>query len=118
MTWNVEFYRDDRGNRPVEKFLEGLPAGHLGKVLQVLQMLEERGPNLPFPYSSQVEGRLRELRVHFGRMLYRILYYGDAERTFVLLHALEKRTSALPVEDVTVAMKRMDIDQKRKGGKQ
>lgn len=58
-------------------------------------MLEERGPHLPFPYSSQVEGRLRELRVHFGRTLYRILYYGDAERTFVLLHAFTKRTPRL-----------------------
>ena len=101
----------------MEKFFEGLQAGHLGKVLQVLQMLEERGPNLPFPYSSQVEGRLRELRVHFGRTLYRIFYYGDVERTFVLLHAVEKRTSALPVEEVALAMRRMDIDQKRKGRK-
>ena len=40
MTSNVEFYDDERGDRPVEKFLEGLPAGHLGKVLQVVQMLE------------------------------------------------------------------------------
>jgi phage-related protein len=117
MTWDVEFYQDEKGNRPVEEFLQGLPAGHLGKVFQVLQMLEERGPNLPFPYSSQVEGRLRELRVHFGRTLYRILYYGGAERTFVLLHALEKRTAALPMEDVALAARRMEIDQKRKGGK-
>ena len=46
--------------------------------------------------TCQVEGRLRELRVHLGRTLYRILYYGDSERTLVLLHAFEKRTSALP----------------------
>ena len=117
MKWRVEFYEDEKGRRPVEEFLEDLAAGHLGKVLQVLQMLEERGAHLPFPYSSQVEKRLRELRVHFGRTLYRVLYYGDAERTFVLLHAFEKRTSALPPEEVAVAMRRMDIDQKRKGRK-
>ena len=57
MPWAVEFYEDEAGGRPVEKFLEQLPKERLGKVLQVLQMLEERGPHLPFPYSSQVEGR-------------------------------------------------------------
>jgi phage-related protein len=80
-------------------------------------MLEERGPYLPFPYSSQVEGRLRELRVHFGRTLYRILYHGDPERTFVLLHAFEKRTSALPAGEVALATKRMSLDETRKGRK-
>ena len=117
MDWPVEFYEDESGGRPVEEFLKALPAGHLGKVLQVLQMLEERGPLLPFPYSSQVEGRLRELRVHYGRALYRILYYGDAQRTFVLLHTFEKRTQALPAEDVALARKRMSRDQEMKARK-
>jgi hypothetical protein len=77
-------------------------------------MLEEWGPGIPFPYSSQVEGRLRELRVHYGRTIYRILYYGDAQRTFVLLHAFEKRSLALPEAELRVAMKRMAKDQERK----
>jgi len=78
-------------------------------------MLEEWGPRLPFPYSSQVEGRLRELRVHYGRTLYQVLYYADPQRTFVLLHAFEKRSQALPEAELRVAMKRMGKDQDRKG---
>src|SRR5208337_5368882 len=117
MSWPVEFYEDESGGRPVEEFLEALPAGHVGKVLQVLQMLEERGPLLPFPYSSQVEGRLRELRIHYGRTLYRILYYGDARRTFVLLHVFEKRSQAVPKAELRTAMRRMVKDQDRKGRK-
>jgi len=117
MAWLVEFYEDVGGGRAVEEFLEALPAGHVGKVLQVLQMLEERGPHLPFPYSSQIEGRLHELRVHYGRTLYRILCDGDTQRTFVLPHAFEKRTQAAPAEDVALARKRMSRDQEIKGGK-
>jgi phage-related protein len=98
----------------VEEFLEGLPEEHVGKILQVLQMLEEWGPRLPFPYSSQVEGRLRELRVRHGRTLYRVLYYGDAQRTFVLLHAFEKRSQAVPEAELQAARKRMANDQARK----
>jgi hypothetical protein len=52
MAWPIEFYEDEAGKRPVEEFLERLPEEHVGKILQVLQMLEEWGPRLPFPYSS------------------------------------------------------------------
>ncbi len=114
MAWRVEFYVDKTSRRPVKYFLENMPADHLGKVLQVLKMLEERGPHLPFPYSSQVEGPLRELRVHYGRTLYRVLYYGDIRRTFVLLHILAKRTAKLPRQDVLIALQRMTRDQEKK----
>jgi phage-related protein len=117
MTWTVEFYEDETGNRPVEEFLERLSDEQVGKILQVFEMLEEWGPRLPFPYSSQVEGRLRELRVHYGRTLYRVFYYGDARRTFVLLHAFEKRSQATPDSEVRVATARMAKDRERKGGK-
>ena len=117
MRWNVEFYKDEAGRRPVEGFLERLREGHVGKVLQVLQMLEERGPSLPFPYSSQVEGRLRELRVPYGRTLYRIFYYCDVHRTFVLLHAFEKRSQRLPRGEIHIAAARMARDQETKRGK-
>jgi phage-related protein len=70
-----------------------------------------------FPYSSQVEGRLRELRVHYGRALYRVPYYGDVRRTFVLLHAFEKRSQAVPEAELGAAMKRMLKDQVKKGRK-
>jgi phage-related protein len=115
MPWAIEFYEDETGKRPVEEFLERLPEEHLGKILQVLQMLEEWGPHLPFPYSSQLVGRLRELRVHYGRTLYRVLYYGDVQRTFVLLHAFEKRSQAVPEAELRVGMRRMVKDQDRKG---
>jgi len=115
MSWAIEFYEDEAGKRPVEEFLERLPEQQVGKILQVLQMLEEWGPRLPFPYSSQVEGRLRELRVHYGRTLYRVFYYADAQRTFVLLHAFEKRSQAIPESELQVALNRMGKDQDRKG---
>ncbi|MBZ5545593.1 MAG: type II toxin-antitoxin system RelE/ParE family toxin [Acidobacteriia bacterium] len=114
MAWQVEFYADEAGRYPVGDVLHQLPKDQLGKVLQVLRMLEERGPHLPFPYSSQVEGPLRELRVHYGRALYRILYYGDVTRTFVLLHMLAKRTAKLPLQDILIAKRRMAQDQEMK----
>ena len=97
----------------MEEFLDGLSKDHLGKVIQVL---EERGPSLPFPYSSQVAGRLRELRIHFGRELHRILYYCDITRAFVLLHGFEKRSQQLPRREIAIAIQRMALDKKKKEG--
>ena len=58
-------------------------------VAATVGLLRERGPDLPFPYSSDVRGSrhgaLRELRIqHRGRPL-RVLYAFDPRRAAVLL---------------------------------
>lgn len=49
----------------------------------------EKGPNLPFPYSSGINGsrhgHMRELRVQSGGDPYRIFYAFDPRRTAILL---------------------------------
>jgi phage-related protein len=72
-----------------------------------LNMLRTSDPPLPFPYSSQVEGELRELRCHYGNTLYRILYR-RSRALFVLLHAFEKRTGAIPESEKAIARRRWD----------
>ena len=51
--------------------------------------LEERGPHLPFPYSSGVTGfrysAMRELRVQHQGRPYRVLYFSDPRRVALLL---------------------------------
>lgn len=113
--WNYEFYRDDEGNEPVKDFLLSVDSKRRGKMLQIIQILSEFGHTLPFPYSSQVEGKMRELRTHYGKSLYRILYYCDSEGVFILLHAFEKRTQKIPERDFKIATERMESDQIRKG---
>lgn len=54
-----------------------------------VQKLEQRGPNLPFPYSSAVNGsrhpHMRELRVQSGGRPLRIFYAFDPRRMAILL---------------------------------
>jgi hypothetical protein len=117
MTWQVDFFLDEGGNAPVEKYLTSLPVQHRAKVLALIKMLEQEGPNLPFPYSSQVRGKLRELRTQQGKDKLRILYFGDARRVFVLLHGIVKRSAQLPEEDVRVAEARMELHERRLEGR-
>jgi len=103
MSWQVDFFLDERGGAPVEEYLTGLPVEHRAKLVALIKMLEQEGPNLPFPYSSQVRGKLRELRTQQGKDKLRILYFGDARRVFVLLHGVVKRSAKLPQEGICIA---------------
>ena len=117
MPWQVEFYVDARNHAPVEDFLARLPLEHRAKLLALIRMLEQEGPNLPFPYSSQVRGKLRELRTQQGKDRLRLFYFGDAKRAFILLHAIMKRSRKAPVEDIRIAEQRMQSHSRRTEGR-
>ncbi len=117
MPWQADFYVDEGGHAPVEQFLANLPLNHRAKLLALIKMLEQEGPNLPFPYSSQVKEKLRELRTQRGKDKLRILYFGDAKRVFILLHGIVKRSEKLPEEDIRIAEKRMEFHSRRLEGR-
>jgi phage-related protein len=94
------FYRDASGREPVRAFIDSLEDDSQAAIehqIVRLNLLSDAIPHLPFPHSSQVEGELRELRCHYGRGLYRILYR-RSERLVVLLHIFPSapRRSARP----------------------
>lgn len=104
------YYRDKNGREPVNDFIDGLAPERQEEIdfkIGLLNRVANNDPPLPFPHSSQVDGQLRELRCHFGRDLYRVLYQRSGN-LFVLLHAMEKRTGALPQADIDIARKRFE----------
>lgn len=113
------YYRDAHGREPVRDFVDVLDDEEQAAVLNQidrLNLLSDELPHLPFPHSSQVEGELRELRCHYGRNHYRVLYR-RSERLLILLHAFAKRTKKLPEREIQVARdhwadfkSRMDAD--------
>jgi phage-related protein len=104
------YYRDADGTEPVNDFIDGLHPDRqvvLDNQIDRLNMLNNEMPHLPFPHSSQIEGELRELRAHYGRDLYRVLYR-RSRRLVVLLHIFEKRTGVVPDAEITVAQRRWE----------
>lgn len=83
MSWNVE-YTDEFGS-----WWEDLTEDEQESVAAYVRLLEERGSNLPFPYSSGIEGsrhsHMRELRIQHRGKPYRVLYAFDPRRTALLL---------------------------------
>ena len=118
MTWTVDFYGEGDGSTPVEAFLARLPLGHRAEALAIVKLLEEMGPTLPFPYSSQVKGKIRELRTQHGKDKIRILYFADEQRRFILLHGFIKRTGRLSKIEIETAEQGMEEHNGRLGRRQ
>jgi hypothetical protein len=84
MAYEVEF-TDEFG----AWFERALDAPEQKSVARVVDMLEQAGPNLPFPISSGIGGsrfsHMRELRIQHEGRPYRVLYAFDPRRAALLL---------------------------------
>lgn len=100
------YYRDVNGAEPVCDFIARLRSVKkqvaIDNQIDRLNLLTAQHPHLPFPHSSQVVGELRELRCHFGREHYRILYRRSGT-LYVLLHAFRKDTGQIPQPEIDIA---------------
>ena len=105
--WLIEFFEEQNGHRPVEGWLDGLPEAVRGKVLARIDLLAEHGPTLDYPYPSQIEGKLREVRLRLGKARYRVLYFFDEARVGVLLHGFSKDTATVEEADKRIGRSRM-----------
>jgi hypothetical protein len=83
MAFEVEFTNE------FEQWYVALDEATQDDIDVAVELLQERGPNLPSPYSSAINGsrhqHMRELRVQHKGKPYRILYAFDPRRIAVLL---------------------------------
>lgn len=83
MPWDVEFTDE------LEAWWNTLPETEQGRIDAKVRLLMERGPNLGFPFSSQVKSsrfaEMRELRAQAGGDPLRVLYAFDKRRVSILL---------------------------------
>jgi hypothetical protein len=89
MTWKVE-YTDE-----FETWWQQLDSAELESVAVSIQLLEARGPALPFPYSSAVVtsrfSHMRELRIQHKGTPMRVIYAFDPRRVAILLIGGDKK---------------------------
>jgi len=116
VNWTVEYYRDSKGNEPVADFIDALPNETQAKVFRIIDLLGEYGVLLKEPYTRQVRGKIRELRLKDVQGAIRILYFTYTERRFILLHGFIKKTEKTPLREIEIAEKRMnDFIQRQRG---
>ena len=92
MAWNIE-YTDE-----FELWFGTLAEAVQDDVDRAVGLLEARGPQLPFPHSSGIEGsrhgHMRELRVQSRGEPWRIFYAFDPRRAIILLIGGNKASNA------------------------
>ena len=103
--------------RAVDGVLERSFAQTRAKVVKLIDLLSEQGVLLKGPYTRQIRGKIRELRVkdHLGHI--RVLYFTFTGRRFVLLHGFLKKTDKTPEREIELAERRMTDFLERYGGK-
>ena len=89
MGWNVEYTNE------FESWWKTLSESEQEDIVAVVTLLEERGTQLAFPFSSSIEiskySHMRELRIQSQSNPIRVLYAFDPRRTVILLIGGNKR---------------------------
>lgn len=117
MGWEIEFFKKENGESPVEEFLGSLTAKMQAKAIREIDLLEEFGILLPKPHAKNIEGKnykgLWELRVKVATDIVRTFYFLADAKKFVLLHGFIKKDEKTPIGELEIARKRME-DYKRR----
>jgi phage-related protein len=102
-----EFPVEPRKKNPSDRELQAAATKRVTIDLQIdrLNGLADDAPPLPFPHTSQINGPLRELRCHYGRAHYRILYRRSGN-LLILLHMIRKTSDAVPRTEIEIAKDR------------
>lgn len=106
--FELVLYTTERGDSPIDEFLDGLDKKSRAKVAAYLSLLEEKGPNLKRPYADVVRGKIRELRIHYSSNQYRVLYFFHVRDQIVLVHAFSKKTQQLKEKDIELSKRRIE----------
>lgn len=109
-------YQNQRGDIPVKDFIISLPENVQGKVLKWVSLLQEYGPALKRPHADKLKDKIYELRLSFGRLEIRILYFFWND-IIILTNGFLKKTSEVPEKEIEKAINYMNDFIKYNGGK-
>ena len=77
----------------------------------ILEFFEEFGRSnnfdkIPRSKLKKVQGAIWEIRIEQNTNIYRLLYFWDGKKCF-LLHGFQKKSDAIPKQDLETALKRL-----------
>lgn len=101
--FEVVFYEKENGERPAEKFLDGLDDKMRGKLLMILKVLEEKGTDLREPYSKYLRDGIFEIRGKVGSDISRVLYFFYDGGKIIVTNGFIKKTQSTPKQEIKLA---------------
>lgn len=109
MEFEILFYKDEKGNSPVEKFI--IELGKTNRILtaktrQGIDKLRNRAYHRE-PLSKYLESELWELRIKTGTDTLRIIYTFAKGQIIILLHIFIKKKNKTTTSELGMARKRL-----------
>ncbi len=102
--WQVIYYETETGKSFVEDFIEAQNIRNQAKILNLISILEEKGPNLPRPYADLLSDGIHELRIKISGNQSRILYFFCYQKYIILTHTFLKTTDKVPNAEINKAI--------------
>lgn len=94
----VLFFREDSGEVPTLKWLDGLPLKARVKCIERIERLRELGHELRRPEADYLRDEIYELRVSLQGINHRVLYFFHGKALAVLSHGIVKEREVPPKE--------------------
>lgn len=113
--FDIDYYEDAAGHKPIEDFIEGLDCKMKAKVFGRIALLEEYGSRLGMPFSRHLGDGIFELRTSQGSDITRILYFFFVGKRIIFTHGFVKKTQKTPKRELERA-KRMRKDWEKRHG--
>jgi phage-related protein len=103
----IIFYKTEKDDCPIEKFLDSLNAKQAKKVTWVLQIVEEFAL-VPIQYFKKLEGtdEIWEVRIDSGSDTFRLLGFFDKGNLVILTNGFAKKTQKTPQSEISLAENR------------
>jgi phage-related protein len=103
----IVFFRTQKGDSPVEEFLDSLTGKQAQKILWVLRLIEELDivPRQYFKKLINTED-IWEVRIHFGNDIFRLLGFFKHGNMLILTSGFSKKTQKIPDQEIAVARRR------------
>jgi len=116
--FEVDYFRKENGECPVQDFLDSLDKKMRAKLLMGFALLEQNGPLLREPYSKPIGEGIYELRAQQGNNITRVLYFFFVGKRIVATNGFTKKTPKTPPSEKDLAKKYRAEYLKRKENEQ
>lgn len=105
--WKIAYYKTFQGTYPVFDFINSLDGKIKSKIINAIDLLEEFGIRLGLPHVKKLIGTpLWELRIIGGDNI-RIFYVAITGKSFLLLHAFQKKKQKTDRKEIKIAIGRL-----------
>jgi phage-related protein len=107
MEWQVNYYKTEDGESPIEEWLDSLNEKVRAKIFRNFDLLEQFALDLKEPYVKPLEDKLYEIRAKDTSGIYRIIYFSYTGKQFIMLNGFTKKTQKTPRKEIALAKQRM-----------